>query len=72
MAGFKGEIEKDDAFAPLLKSGIVTSGGGQSKGSGSGGAVKKKFNEMNGAELAELRKSNPAEYERLKAEFNNS
>lgn len=72
LAGFKAEIERDDAYAPLLKSGIVTSGGGQAQGSGRGGAVKKKFNEMNGAELAELRKSNPAEYERLKTEFNNS
>lgn len=72
LAGFKAEIERDDAYAPLLKSGVVTSGGGQAKGSGSGGAVKKKFNEMNGAELAELRKSNPAEYQRLKTEYSNS
>lgn len=69
LAGFKAEIKRDDAYAPLLKSGIVTSGGGQAKGSGSGGAAKRKFNEYSGAELAQLRKENPAEYERIKSEF---
>lgn len=69
LAGFKAEIERDDAYAPLLKSGIVTSGGGQAKGSGSGSAAKRKFNEYSGAELAQLRKENPTEYERIKSEF---
>lgn len=39
LAGFKAELLKDDSFAPLLKAGIVTKGGGNAQGStGAGGA----------------------------------
>lgn len=39
LAGFKAELLKDDSFAPLLKSGVVTKGGGNANGSnGQGGA----------------------------------
>jgi len=39
FAGFKAELLKDDSFAPLLKAGIVTKGGGNAQGStGAGGA----------------------------------
>lgn len=51
---------------PFLVDGNQASGGGAAGGKG-GGAVTKKFNEMTGGELAELRQRNPAEYERLKA-----
>ena len=38
LAGFKAELLKDDSFAPLLKAGIVTQGGGNANGStGQGG-----------------------------------
>jgi hypothetical protein len=40
LAGFKAELLKDDSFAPLLKAGIVTKGGGNAQGStGQGGAT---------------------------------
>lgn len=39
FAGFKAELLKDDSFAPLLKAGVVTKGGGNANGStGAGGA----------------------------------
>lgn len=39
LAGFKAELLKDDSFAPLLKAGVVTKGGGNAQGStGQGGA----------------------------------
>lgn len=39
FAGFKAELLKDDSFAPLLKAGVVTKGGGNAQGStGAGGA----------------------------------
>lgn len=48
----------------------ANSGGGALGGKGSGAA--KKFNEMTGQELKELRALNPAEYDRLKKDFNDS
>jgi hypothetical protein len=39
LAGFKAELLKDDSFAPLLKAGVVTKGGGNANGAnGQGGA----------------------------------
>jgi hypothetical protein len=46
------------------------SGGGALGGKGGGAA--RKFNEMTGQELKDLRASNPAEYDRLHKEFNDS
>lgn len=43
--------------------------GGSAVGSNSSGAAGKKFNELTGAELVNLRRENPAEYERLRKEF---
>ena len=51
---------------PFLVDGSGASGGGATGGSKSGGAVKK-FNEYTGAELSEIRRADPAQYERLKA-----
>lgn len=53
---------------PFLVDGNQASGGGAAGGHG-GGAVTKKFNEMSGGELADLRQKNPAEYERLKKAY---
>lgn len=63
----KNEFTSNPAFAPVLV-GSKANGGGATGSSGGGGAVTKKFNEMNGGELSALRKSNPTEYDRLKAE----
>lgn len=53
---------------PFLVDGSGASGGGAPGGNKNGGAVKK-FNEYSGAELSEIRKSDPATYERLKTEY---
>ena len=53
---------------PFLVDGSGATGGGAAGGNKSGGAVKK-FNEYTGAELSQLRQSNPTEYERLRREF---
>lgn len=56
LAGFKAELLKDDGFAPLLKSGVVTKGGGNANGSnGQGGANNPK------ASRAQFDSMNPAE-----------
>lgn len=63
LAGFKAELLKDDSFAPLLKAGVVTKGGGNAQGStGQGGASKPKatrsqFESMNPAEKMSFIKS---------------
>lgn len=63
LAGFKAELLKDDSFAPLLKAGVVTKGGGNAQGStGQGGANKPKatrgqFETMNPAEKMSFIKS---------------
>lgn len=67
--GFKAEIEKNPVFAPLLKSRIVTQGGGNVNGSGSGASMNRKFNEYSSSELVALKKQEPATYDRLKNEF---
>lgn len=67
--GFKKFVMQNELFAPLVKSGVVTSGGGNVNGSASGTGATKKFNEYNGAELMEMRKTNPALYENLKRQF---
>ena len=53
---------------PFLVDGSGATGGGATGANKSGGAVKK-FNEYTGAELSQLRQSNPTEYERLRREF---
>ena len=66
IADLKKEIAANPAFAPILV-------GARANGSGPpgrpGSAAGKKFNEIPSGELAQLRRQNPAEYERLKAEF---
>lgn len=52
---------------PFLVDGSNASGGGAT--GANGGAVSKKFDEMNGAELAKLRKEKPEEYARLRDEY---
>ena len=51
---------------PFLVDGSGASGGGATGGNKGGGAVKK-FSEYTGAELSEIRRADPAQYERLKA-----
>lgn len=51
---------------PFLVDGNQASGGAAPGSTSSGGAVKK-FHEYTGAELVEIRKKDPAQYERLKA-----
>jgi hypothetical protein len=67
--GFKRDIIADGMYDSLLKSGIVTLGGGGLNGGGDGGGTTKKFEELSGAELSAIRKKNPAEYDRLKAAY---
>lgn len=55
---------------PFLVDGSKASGGGAVGASGSG-ATCKKFNELTGAQLKELKDSDPTAYERLKSEFYN-
>lgn len=54
---------------PFLVDGSQASGGGASGAANNGGAVGKKFDQMTGAELSQLRRDNPAEYDRLKSQF---
>ena len=49
--------------------GNKASGTGAPGGKGSGVATGKKFNELTGAELAEIRQENPEEYDRLKSAY---
>lgn len=63
---FTQGLANNESFAPLLK-------GSQARGVGpvntsSGGASGKSFNEMNGAELKELREKDPARYDALKSQ----
>lgn len=60
-------VKDGDRYAAYV-AGSQASGGGAAGSKGTGVATKK-FNEMSGAELAELRKDNPQEYDRLKTEF---
>lgn len=71
LDGFKKEIQNDELFAPLLKSGVVTQGGGKAQGSGSGAGANRKFNEYSAEELVQIRKQDQAKYDRLKSEFYN-
>jgi len=65
VAEYKSEITNDPALAPLIAGSRATGGG--AGGSKSGGAAKS-FNQLTGMERVELRRTNPAEYERLKAQ----
>jgi len=51
---------------PFLVDGIQSSGGGASGSKSNGGAVKK-FHEYTGAELSAINKTDPAQYDRLRA-----
>ena len=65
------ELEAQVADLPRFKhviKGNQASGGGAANANG--GAVKRKFSEYTGAEKVELNRTNPQEYERLKAEEN--
>lgn len=53
---------------PFLVDGSQASGGGAGGGQG-GGAAGKKFEDLNGEELKNLRATDPNEYERLKDEY---
>jgi len=55
---------------PFLVDGSKASGGG-APGSNGGGAVSKKFDQMTPAELSNLRRERPEEYQRLRDEFHN-
>lgn len=67
-AGFMAEIRKMPKFRRLVEAATPTKGTGAANGSSGGGATQRKFSEYSGAELAALRKQNPSEYERLRAE----
>ena len=61
----KKEFAGNQRFGPFIVGSKASGPGPHNKG---GGAVTKKFNEMSGGELAQLRRDNPQEYARLKAE----
>lgn len=71
------EVDRDKILThikdnyPFLVDGSGATGG-QAPGNKSSGGATKKFNEYSGAELKELRASDPALYERLKTEFNSA
>lgn len=71
IGGIKVDADKIKAKLseeyPFLIDGNPASGGGASGGD-NGGAIKK-FNEYTGAELSEIRKTNPAKYDKLKTEY---
>ncbi len=69
--GFIAEIKKEARFKRLIKGVVTTNGGGGANGSGNGGAVGRKFDELTGAELSELRQKDQAAYERLRSEYYN-
>lgn len=54
---------------PFLADGSKASGGGASGAGNNGGAVTKRFDQMTGAELSELRKKDPGAYERIRDEY---
>ncbi|WP_040263682.1 hypothetical protein [Pseudomonas massiliensis] len=60
---FKQQLFNDASLAPLIAASKATGGGASG---GKGGGAAKKFSEMTGMERVELRRNNPAEYERLK------
>lgn len=64
----KKEFMNTPAFAPILV-GSKASGSGSVQGTSGKGASSKKFDEYNGQELSELRKSDPAEYGRIRDEY---
>jgi small-conductance mechanosensitive channel len=59
-------LKESDEYKSFL-AGSGATGGGATGGTTSG--VGKKFNELSGAELKELRSSDPATYDRLRKEF---
>lgn len=67
-SGFAAEIRKMAKFRRLVAAQTPTQGTGAANGSSGGGATQRKFKDYAGSELAALRKQNPAEYERLRAE----
>lgn len=64
LEGFKKELAKDETFSPLLKSGIVTQGGGNVNGSGSGSAVTKPLSKMSESERREFKANDPEGFRR--------
>lgn len=69
VSGFDAEIDKMPLFAHLIEKKQPTSGAGGANGYGNAGTVQKKFEEMNGAELSALLTQNPAEYKRIRDEY---
>ena len=73
ISGPDGTLTKDQLKSqlaeryPFLVDGNQSSGGGAT-GSNKGSGAVKKFEEHTGAELSELRKQDPAQYERLNSE----
>lgn len=64
LEGFKKELQKDETFAPLLKSGIVTEGGGNVRGSGGSSAVTKPLSKMSDSERLAFKQSDPEGFRR--------
>ncbi len=65
LSDFTTEWAKSDEGKHFV---VAPQNGGGGAGGGKGGGAMKKFNEYTGAELVELRKTDPATYDRLKAE----
>lgn len=61
---FKEQLFNDAALAPLIAASRATGGGA---GGGKGGGAAKTFNQLTGMERVELRRNDPAAYERLKS-----
>jgi hypothetical protein len=73
-AQFIDELKKSEVFKPLIAATLSANGGGFAHGNNGGSApgVSKKFQEYSGAELKEIRATNPTLYEELKAAHLNS
>jgi len=65
----ENQITSSGRYSAYLASSGASGGG--SAGGGGAGAQGKRFDEMTGAELSALRNQNPAEYARLKTEYQN-
>lgn len=63
---FKQQLFNDASLAPLIAASKATGGGASG---GKGGGAAKTFEQMTGMERVELRRTNPAEHARLKAQW---
>jgi hypothetical protein len=67
LAELEKSIVDTESFAPILVGSKATGSGASGNQSSGGAQTAKKFDEMSGAELVALRRSDEAAYDKLKA-----